>query len=211
MVIDKQSARIDGTVYTVRVSNLRRRETGIAAIDVGVKREGDGAIIRDNTIQFSSLTGTSLPQSLPTPSGGGFRTKTVYLPTAAQSVTATWVGEYGNRTAQTELTFSGIGGEEITPCSFTNSDGTVPSTASDSESMRTKIKRAARAGAIPQDAAAEVGRAIFTGEIYEPCVGSASVGDSGGRNQEPQGISPTAIGLGVLGLGTVAVVLSQRD
>lgn len=211
MVIATESVSVDGTSYTVQVSNLRQYATGIAAIDVGVKRDGTSAIIQDNSIRFVSPAGRSLDQGLPSPPSGRFNTETAYLPAAANTVTATWTGQFGNQTPQIQFSFSGLGGETVGPCSFTNVDGTVPQTTGGVETGEI-IQRAFQAGVLEQDETSPLINAWFNDGIYQPCVGSNGGGGNGNVGGGRQGgISPAVVGIGVLGLGALAVALSQRD
>jgi len=76
-------------------------------------------------------------------------------------------------------------------CDFVNNDGTV------SRDQAVAAATAANEGRLDQPSAQTITSAYNNDQVVNTCVGGG-------------GVSPATIGLGVLGLGAVAVALSQR-
>jgi len=211
MTTTTKSTTVGGTKYVIRLSNPRRFIPGVGVIDIESKRVGSTDIITNASVDVSPPSGV-VTQEIGSPRSGVFSTDQVYYPASMGSVNISWVGEYGATPSNVRFTIEGFNDPSPSVCDYTDGSG-VPKQTVNGVEFETVIDTLATTSVLSINQLDNLFTARDQRVPLSQCVGSDSGGTTpvGGGNQQPQGISPTTIGLGVLGLGAVAVVLSQRD
>lgn len=205
MVISEKTFSIGATQYTVRVENLRKFARGVVAFDISTRRDGSTDIISNPPSATVSAGGRATRNTgLSSPPSGRFRTDTVYAPASAGEIYVEWAGEYGTQTPSVEFTIEGFGEPPVGICDYVSADGTVPETIG-GKPAGDVITAVINSPILSASDGADLVNAFSNGGTVEQCVGG------GETPPQQRGLSTAAIGVGIVGLGVVAVALMGDD